>query len=381
MMSIRGDQRGNQGTKGRQRHAFAFLVLLAFLVSFSFVILEGQAGAQAAKRRVASVEAELKEAVRRSPESFEANHRLGEFYIERQNLAAAIPYLEQAQRIDPAHEANGYDLALAYFKLGDLARARAQIRSRIEIKETAELHSLLGDVEDGAGNLAAAAEAYQRAARMEETENRLLDLGNSLIKINAFEAAVRIFNYGLEKFPRSASLRVGMGIACYSRGQYHDAVKLLCQAVDLEPSDPRPYLFLGEMVGISTEMADEITRRMAEFVKRHPKRPEAYYYYAVSLKRDDGSPGDPARVESLLKTAIALDPKLARAHFELGVVYSGTQRYAEAIGEMQAAIKLQPNLEKAHYRLAQLYRRTGQRELAAREMEVFNRLKERPKGQ
>ncbi|HEY6403215.1 MAG TPA: tetratricopeptide repeat protein [Blastocatellia bacterium] len=336
------------------------------------------------RKKSALIELKLKEAVRRSPASFETNHNLGEFYIQQGKLNAAIPYLEKAQRLNPEHYVNSYDLAMALFQTGALARARAQIQSVIKWKDTAELRSLLGDVEDKAGNPVAAAEEYQRAARMEENEERLLDLGNSLIKINAYDAAAQIFDYSLKKYPRSAKLRIGLGIADYSRGQYDDAVRLLCEASDLEPSDPRPYLFLGEMYGVSAEMADDVTRRMARFVKNHPKNALAHYYYAVNLRwgrRDSGSQPSSqvnhAQVETLLKTAIALDPKLPQAHFELGVLYAEQSQYAEAITAFRNAVRLNPEMGKAHYRLALIYQRAGQKEMAAREMEIYRRLKDR----
>ncbi len=331
-------------------------------------------------QQAALIEKGLKEAVRSDARSFAAHHNLGEFYIQQGNLAAAIPYLEEAQRLDPAHYANGYDLALLYFQTGRLPQARAQLQRMIRLKDAAELHSLLGDVEDGAGNLVAAAEAYERAARMEESEDHLLDLGNSLIRINAFDAATQIFQYGLGKYPRSAKLRVGMGIAHYSRGQYDDAVKTLCEAVDLDPTDARAYLFLGEMYGVSVEMAEEITRRMAQFAKHHPKNALAHYYFAVNLRQGRRSAeitGDLKQIETLLKTAIALDPKLALAHYELGVFYADQQRDGEAIEALRNAVEFNPDLEKAHYRLARLYQRAGQSTLAAKEMEIFQRLKER----
>ena len=328
----------------------------------------------------ARIERALKDALRRDPESFEANHNLGEFYIKQGKLTSAIPYLEKAQQINPTHYTNSHDLALAYFQAEKFAQARAQIQNILKWKETAELHSLLGDVEEKAGNPVAAAEEYQRAARMDESEQNLLDLGNSLIKINAFDAAVQIFNYSLGKYPGSAKLRVGMGVTRYSRGEYNDAVKLLCEAADLDPADSRPYLFLGEMYGVSVEMADEITRRMEQFVKHHPENAMAYYYYAVNLwkgHRDAGRAVDLNAIATMLRKAIALDPKLSAAHFELGVLYSEQGKYQEAINALRRTVSLQFNHAKAHYRLAQLYQRTGQNALAARELEIHKKLKER----
>lgn len=362
-------------------------LLLVSLLAFTIEAI-AQSNSQQPSGRAATtkqeesalIERNLKEALRRSPSSFEAHHNLGEFYIQQGKLTAAIPYLEKAQQLNPPHYVNSYDLAMVWFQTGNLPQARAQIRQIIGWKETAELHSLLGDVEDKAGQLVAAAEEYQRAARMDESENHLLDLGNSLIKINAFDAAVQIFDYSLKKYPRSAKLRVGLGIAYYSRGQYNEAIKQLGEASDLEPTDPRPYLFLGEMYGVSSELAGEITRRMAQFVKSHPNNALAHYYYAVNLrqgKRGNESPVDLKQVETLLKTAIALDSTLALAHFELGVLYAEQRQYPEAINALRKAVRLKPEMEKAHYRLAQVYQRTGQKELAAKELEIHKRLKDR----
>jgi tetratricopeptide (TPR) repeat protein len=354
--------------------------LSVVLILLTFTLHAAAQTARAAKARQENIELRLKEALRRSPASFEANHNLGEFYIQQGKLPAAIPYLDKAQQINPTHYVNSYDLALAYFQTGNFVQARAQIQRIIKWKETAELYSLLGDVEDKAGELVAAAEAYQQAARLDESEAHLLDLGNSLIRINAFDAAVQIFDYGLKKYPHSAKLRVGQGIAYYSRGQYDDSVKLLCEASDLEPTDPRPYLFLGEMYGVSAKMADEITRRMAQFVKYHPKNALAHYYYAVNLRqkqREDASPVEAKQIETLLKTAVTLDPNLSQAHFELGVLYAEQRRYDEAVAALRNAIRLKPEMEKAHYRLARIYLQTGQKELAAKELEIHQRLKDR----
>jgi predicted Zn-dependent protease len=47
-------------------------------------------------------ESEFIRAVQLDPASYDANHNLGEFYVESGNLAASIPYLAKAQQIQPA---------------------------------------------------------------------------------------------------------------------------------------------------------------------------------------------------------------------------------------------------------------------------------------
>jgi tetratricopeptide (TPR) repeat protein len=326
----------------------------------------------------AAVERRLSEAVRRDPGSFQAHQALAGFYLQQGKLEAAIPHLERAQAIDPSHYANSYDLALALIETGKLDAAREQVRRLLSAKESGELHNLLGDVEERASNLVAAAEEYQRAAHMDPTEDHLFDWGNNLVQLRAFEPATEVFSQAIARYPKSARLHVGLGIAQYSRGQYEDAVKTFCRAADLAPTDPRSYQFLGEMYGVVPELGGEVTRRLARFVKAQPGNALAHYHYAMSLWKGqpaDSPPADMRQVEAQLRRAVALDPKLAKGFLELGILLSDQKRYKAAIQELLHATRLDPALAQAHYRLAQAYQRTGQHELAAKELEIFEKLK------
>lgn len=324
------------------------------------------------------VERRLRDAVRGSPDSFEAHHRLAAFYLQQGKLAEAIPYLRRAHTIDPAHDANGYDLAVALLQTGELGEARDHIKRMLAVKDTGELRNLLGDVEERAGNLIAAAEEYQRAAHLDASEEHLFDWGNNLIQLGAFEPAAQVFTAAIERHPKSARLHVGLGISQYSRAQYADAVKSFCAAVDLDPSDPRAYQFLGEMYGVAPELSGEVTERLAQFVKAQPRNALAHFHYAMSIWK--GQPGDSqavdvSRVETMLRRAVSLDPRLAKGFLQLGILLSDQRRFKEAIQELKTATRLQPDLAQAHYRLAQAYLRTGQKALAAKELEIFEQLK------
>jgi len=315
------------------------------------------------------------EAVRRHPDSFEAHYQLASFLVQQRKLQAALPHLERARAIDPTHYACGHDLALAFLELGKLVEARAQIASMMPAHENAELHNLLGNVEERAGNFAGADPEYERAAHMAPTEEHLFDWGNNLLQLRAFEDATKVFTPAIVRHPRSARLYVGLGIAQYSRGQYEDAVKSFCQAADLAPTDPRPYQFLGEMYGVVPAMAGEITSRLARFAKAHPRNGLAQFHYAMSLwKGQSAESADLKQVETLLRRAVLLDPKLAKGFLQLGILLSDERRYKEAIVQLQAAARADPKLAQAHYRLSQAYQRTGQQELAAKELEIFERL-------
>jgi tetratricopeptide (TPR) repeat protein len=323
------------------------------------------------------VERRLLETMRQQPDSFEAHRALASFYLRKGKVAAALPHLQRAQAIDPSQYANGYDLALVLLQTGKLSAAREQATRTLALKDTGELHNLLGDIEERGGNLVAAAEEYQRAAHMDATEEHLFDWGNNLLQLRAFEDATKVFTPAIARHPRSARLYVGLGIAQYSRGQYEDAVKSFCQAADLAPADPRPYQFLGDMYGVAPAMGEEITRRLARFAKAKPRNAQAQFHYAMSLWKGQpaGSPPPNLRqIEGLLRRAVWLDVKFAKAFLELGILLSDQQRYTEAIQELRHATRLAPDLAQAHYRLSQAYQRIGQAELAAKELELFQRL-------
>ena len=331
-------------------------------------------------QNAAGVETALREKVRQAPGSFEANHQLAEFYAHQGKVALAIPYFEKARTADPNHYVNGYDLSLAYMDTGNGEKARQQITTMMQREDRAELHNLMGAVEEQAKRIEPAAREYQRAAEMDPSEKHVFDFANCLLRYNAGAKAQKIFEYGVDKYPKSARMRVGLGIAFYSVGQYDQAVESLCQGVDLDPNDSRPLTFLGMMYDISPALSDEVTKRLAHLVEVYPKNAAANYYYAVSLwKRTSG--GDTAsrlpKVEALLQKAVTLDPKLADAHFQLGILYQEQSRLPQATREFELAVKLRPDVDTFHYRLGQVYRESGQEEKAKLHFARYKELHER----
>jgi tetratricopeptide (TPR) repeat protein len=325
----------------------------------------------------AEVERELQTALRAHPDSFEANHQLGEFYLSVGDLKAAIPYLEKAQKLKPEDYPNGYDLAVAYLETKNPGPARSLLQDMLRRKDTAELHNLLGEVDEALGDPISAVNEFQLAAHMDPNEKNIFDWGNELLLHETIGPALEVFKRGVALYPNSQRMYIGLGIAYYSRSLYDGAIEALCHASDLNPSDPRPYLFLGKMYNVSVGMADEVAKRMKRFMETNPDNAFAYYYYALSSwkgTRGGGQGVDLAEVEALLRKSISLDPRLADAHLQLGVLLHDQHRDQEAIPEFQTAIRLKPDDPDAHYRLAQAYVRTGDKERGQEEFQLYDKL-------
>jgi tetratricopeptide (TPR) repeat protein len=324
-------------------------------------------------------EEQFKKAVELDPQSFDTNHNLGESYVRAGKIAEAATYLEKAQQLDPASYDNGYDLSLAYIQIERLADARLLIQSLLKQKNTAELHNLLGEVEEKDGKFVPAANEYEAAAHMDPSESNLFDWGSELLLHRTLEPAVEVFQQAAERYPASPRLMVGLGMALYGLGKYDDAVKSLLKATDLKPSDADAYFFLSKAYDSSPSQADEVIARFRRFSELQPRNAKAFYYYAMSLwkgKRAQDPTLDLHQIESLLNKSLALDPKLAEAHLQLGNLYSDQGKHSQAIPQYLRALELNSELADAHYRLGQAYVRTGEKDKAQEEFQVYQKVRE-----
>jgi tetratricopeptide (TPR) repeat protein len=269
-------------------------------------------------------------------------------------------------------------LAKATASLSSAPAANGTVRSLREAitrePNNAALHHSLGDAEEKLGSPVEALREYQRAAELEPSESYIFDLGDELLTHGAAEQAVEVFTRGARLFPRSSRMLLGLAVACYSKSAYDQAREHFFAAADLNPADPTPYLFLGKVQSGAISQSDGFAERMERFVKLHPENAWANYYCAISIWKRSEDTTTVARAQSLLETAVRLDPQLGAGWLELGVLHADRREDAQAIAAWQRAIAASPRMEQAHYRLAQAYLRMGEPAKAKREMELFEQL-------
>jgi tetratricopeptide (TPR) repeat protein len=210
------------------------------------------------------------------------------------------------------------------------------------------------------------ARQLERTARLDPSENNLFDLGSYLLQHRGFSPGLTVFDYGVTRYPQSARLRVGLGVALYSLGSYAEAVERLCQAVDLDPRDTKALDFLGKVYNLSPQYAKEVAKRLARFVALYPDNATANYYYALSL----GSRGEP-----YLQKAVQLDPAFTDAHYQLGRLSEAAGESGKAIAQYEIAVRQRPGFLQAHYRLARLYQKSGKTDLARKELAIVKTLR------
>ncbi len=321
-------------------------------------------------------EASLRATLQSNPADVDANLRLGKLLTLAGKPAEAVPFLEHAHQLHPDHD-NARELASTYLVLGKLPEARSTAEAALVRQDSADLHHLLGDIDEKQHEPLQAVREYQRAAELDPSETNLFDWGTELLAHRTLQPAIEVFTHGHQRHPQSARMLVGLGVAWYASGSVDQGAKYVSQAADLEPANPTPYVVLGKMSIAEQTTSQPVLDRLAQFAKRQPEDALANYYYAVALWKHDQTSrsGETSRqVESLLEKARQIDPKLAGASLQLGIVFEDGRDLARAVESYKAAINADPQLREAHYRLAQLYRRTGENAKAQLELAAYNRI-------
>ena len=218
----------------------------------------------------------------------------------------------------------------------------------------------LGSTQPKDDPLAAVRDA-ERAAEQDPTETHLFDWGAELLTHRAAQQSDEVFTRGAALFPHSTRMLLGLAVASYSHADYDRAERYFFEAADLNPADPKPYLFLGQARNSPVGKSAGFNERMHRFARLQPNNAWANYYYALTA---------PDKAETLLRKAVELDSHLTEAWLQLGVVLADHGDLTQAIAAWQKA----GAKAEAHYRLARAYRQIGDQPKAKAELDVYEKL-------
>lgn len=315
--------------------------------------------------------------VEKNPESFAANRQLGQYYLRIGRYTEAISFLGAGYRIDSKDRANEQDLAIALEDTGDFAAARMHVQSLLARAETADLHRLAGEIDEKLGDPLPAVHEFELAARQDPSEVNYFEWGSELLLHRAVWQAQEIFRRGAQLFPKSSRMLTGLGAALFAGALYEEAAQRLCDASDLSPADPEPYIFMGKIEMATPDPLPCINQKLTRFAEIEPANALAIYYHAMAVWKQEGRASDPhiiEQVEQMLTKAVTLDPKCAEAYLQLGNLSYAGRKYEKAIGEYRKAIDVNPRMSEAHYRLGMAYDRAGEQASAKQEFDLHDKI-------
>jgi tetratricopeptide (TPR) repeat protein len=325
-------------------------------------------------------EGKLRAALAATPGSFAANHQLGEFYLRAERYRESLPLLQAAYEIDPANHGNERDLALAYEHTGDFEQARVHVQNLLRRGNGADLDRMAGELDEKLGNPLAAVKEYQQAVNLDPSEQNYFAWGSELLLHRAVWQATEVFRNGVKAHPQSARLRTALGTTLFAGAVYDEAARSLCDASDLDPANPEPYIFMGKVEMAAPTPLPCIEAKLARFAEKNPDNSLANYLYAMAIsKRQTLSANKIAtqQVEGLLSKAVSLDPKCFDGYLQLGILAASQHDYEKAIQLYTKALEIDPQLGEAHYRLGVAYDRLGRREKAQQEFQLHDEIEKR----
>ena len=282
----------------------------------------------------------LEEAIRLEPRFPEAHLELGNLYMEEKQNPSAIKEFSEALRLDPRSLTARYRLAQAYRSLGNVQLAK------------------------------------QELARYEE--QYYFELGSEYLLRSSSGQALHEFRVGIQKFPASAQLQLGLGTTYTALHQYSAAADALLRVLEIDPS----YSAANSAWGSTTSFLGPaewgpILTRLRRLAATHPGNAEVLYCFGASLFRyrlASGASPDFKQAQSLLEEAIRRKPRFPEAYFELGNLYMAKKDNQNAVKEFREALRLAPAFAAAHYQLALAYHNLSRPIVAEQELALYREL-------
>jgi Flp pilus assembly protein TadD len=158
--------------------------------------------------------------------------------------------------------------------------------------------------------------------------------------------------------PNCARAFSNYGIALARSRYWQSAALMLRRARQLAPEDTGLAKALVD-VEIQQGAFDEAARLGEELLRTTPESPELRFNTGVAYAQQPGRPESVTRAVEHLARAAELSPDWFQPHAELGRLYQGLGRPAEAAAAYEQAWRLRPGSPGVAYNLALLWRRLG----------------------
>ncbi|GGA67688.1 hypothetical protein GCM10011507_19050 [Edaphobacter acidisoli] len=321
----------------------------------------------------------LRKAASLEPKNAEVLSNLGHaLFLDKQPAEAAAAFARSADA-EPANMDTRYNWALALHQVGKNTQADKALRTIPDADRTAAIESLWGDIAEANGQFKDAATHMQAAVKLNPTEQNIYNLAVEWLRHWTWQPAQDVAQYGIERFPDSRRLMLAKGIAFYGSGHYVDAANTFGALLKLDPENEG----YGDLLGKSCSAAggDDAAQcsTLIAFADKHPDNAKIAVYAAASILHGPGQQNDLDHVQQLLQRAIATDPHLPEAYYQLGVLEQQRLQWQQSVASLKSAIQLRPSYAEAHYRLARAYSHLHQTDLAAKEIALHQQYAQQEK--
>ncbi len=187
-----------------------------------------------------------------------------------------------------------------------------------------------------------------------KNESYRIRYGLLLIDSKAPAAAVIRIEEAIKDFPKSARLRLLLGMAHFTIGKSNEAQSTFESALTIEPNLVPALCYLATIYAEQGKF-DEAAKIYERTIGFDAKNATLHYLLADTLLKMQNPSAE--RIESELKRAITLDPNLASAYAVLGRLYVRQAHWTEARAALERSVQINPKMADALYQLGLVYAR------------------------
>lgn len=243
------------------------------------------------------------------PDHADSLHLLGLITVEQDDPHAGMALIRRAMALQPGHAPHFNSLGHAYRRLGRAEEAVQAYRTAAELRpESAEIHNNLATTLCDLGRHRAAVLHYRQAAALAPGMADIwYNLANALASTDAPAETEACYRKAIRLKPDFADALANYGRWLMAQDRWAEAEIRLTASLQLAPMNAGAWNNLG-------------------IVSQELSRPEA---------------------EPCYRTALAIDPALADAHYNLGCLLFGEGRSDDAIASQEAAIAADPEFGSA----------------------------------
>jgi tetratricopeptide (TPR) repeat protein len=313
---------------------------------------------------------QLKIAARLDARDQQTQLNLARAYLETSQPSEAARAFAAAAAIAPISADISHDRVVALLRSNDLAGAKDVLDTLPTADRNDGTEALYGEVEERRGNYLDAERHFSDAAHLNPSEMNIHAWVVELLRHFSWQPAIKVAEFGLERYPDSTGLKIARGIGHYGDNRYREAAADFSSLLDIDPENAMYAELLGRSCELVSDPESTSCEKLQHFADQHPHNAEASTYAAASLLHRPAEQRDDAKARILLEHATQVDPKLADAYYQLGVLDQEEMEWDQSTMPLEKAIELRPYFAEAHYRLGRAYSHLGRRSEAAKEIEL-----------
>ncbi len=307
-----------------------------------------------------------------------ARAELGAALYEGGLLKEAEDELTAAVSLNPGDADSVVWLARVYLARKNIPAAGRTLEAAVSRgNDPAPVYALLADVYEQSGHVENAIPAMRLAVQRDpQSEKYRFAYAVLLTNSNAPAAAVIRLEESLKSFPSSARLWFALGFANFRLDKNEDAERALRKAIELDQKFAPAFAYLG-LIRAKTGAYAEAIQLYENALRVDSKLAVVHHLIADAMLKQ--SNGDPRAIETHLRQSVEMDPTFTPARLSLGKLFMRSQRWTDAVAELEQVIKLDSNVLEAYYQLGLAYGRLKRTADAQSAMATFKRLSDAEK--